>query len=495
MRCGAFCDEGDVPVSRIRNLKQLDTLIDTMRCAARVPGTAVAVVAEGEIKYAKGFGYRDLDARLPVTTNTVYPIASTSKALNATVLGMLVDESRLSWDAPVQRYLPGFRLHDSLISPFVTVRDLVTMRTGLPRHDWSRMEELVSRKELVERLRYLELSAGFRERFQYNNLTVTAAGHIAEVVAGRSWEELVQERIFTPLRMNNSGFSMPTAGDFTLSYHETSRRELKVTRRLATEVTAPSGGAIHSTINDMARWMLFNLDAGEAAGRSLIRRQTLLGIHSPQIVVGPDPAARKPNSMYAMGWTVDTYNGSARVSHGGYLHDINSEVTLFPNEGIGVVSFTNFGPPMVALPINEHVSDLIMGRKSLQSLEWHLAQYEKKIKDTRARNVAACRIENTSPSHSLDDYAGVYVHPGYGRIQIRRDGAQLIFQRNNLTLTLQHWHYDAWICEDSDLFEIHQAHPFDRASRWLFDTDVDGEIAGLSIPLEPTVAPIHFAKQ
>src|SRR5271156_841420 len=151
----------------IQNVEKLDSIIGPMLRAARVPGAAIAVVAGGEVVYAQGYGYRDLVAKLPVTPDTVYPIASTTKAINATLLGMLVDEGRLAWDAPVQNYLPRFRIGDSSRSSQITVRDLLLMRTGLPRHDWLWIENPTNRADLVERLRYLEMSAGFRERFQY----------------------------------------------------------------------------------------------------------------------------------------------------------------------------------------------------------------------------------------------------------------------------------------------------------------------------------------
>lgn len=476
------------------NLEKLDALIEPMRQAARIPGLAIAIVAGGATVFARGYGYRDLQAKLAMTEETIYPIASTTKAMNATLLGMLVDEGRLAWDMPVQSYLPRFRLGDSLTSAQVTVRDLVTMRTGLPRHDWLWKENLIGRADLVKRIAHLELSAGFRERFQYNNLTVTTAGHIAEVVTGQSWEELVRRRLFEPLRMSSTEPTLPISDNVSLSYHENARRELFLTKRLASEVSAPSGGAIHSTVVDMARWMLFNLNGGKVGEHRLIEPKTLAEIHSPQVVVGIDPSLPTSDAVYAMGWFVDTYGGHARLSHGGYLHDVNSEVMLFPKEGIGIVSFSNFGPPRLARLMSEHVFDLLVGIKSAQRLEEMLALYEKEIGDIHRRNASVCRVQDTSPSHGLDDYAGSYVHAGYGQISIRRDDQVLILRRYNLELPLEHWHYDAWVFAENDLFPIHKPHPFDRASRIVFEANADGEIIAFSLQLEPAVAPAWFMK-
>src|SRR5579872_1228457 len=460
-----------VEISRAtKNLRRFDAVIEAILHSSRIPGAAIAIVVGGETILAKGYGYRDLQAKLPATSQTVYPIASTTKAINATLLGTLIDEGKLAWDTPVQKYLPEFSLRDPLLSSRVTVRDLVLMRTGLPRHDWLWLENPMGRADMVARLRHLELSAGFRERFQYNNLTVSAAGHIAERITGQSWESLIQERILDPLGMRRTGFALPDSGDVTLSYHETSYRELKLSRRFATEHTSPSGGSIHSTVEDMARWTSFNLSGGAVGQRGLIKSQTLAEIHSPQIFSGAESGAPTPNAPYAMGWFVDTYNGCTRLSHGGLVHDVNSEVMFFPTNAIGVVSFSNFGFPTLARLINQCAFDLLMGFKSVQTVEEKLAEYERKIEETRERNAKVRRVENTSPSHALKDYAGCYAHPGYGKIEIDQVNGELIFRRNRLVLPLQHWHYDAWIAKDSDIFFLHVSHAFDRTSRFVFET-------------------------
>ena len=481
----------------LENLSKIDSLVERLLQVSRIPGAALAVVANGQIVLTKGYGLRDLQAQLPLTADTVYPIASTTKSLNATLLGMLVDEGLLAWDAPVQDYIPRFRLRDPLISMQVTLRDLVVMRTGLPRHDWLWCEHPITRAELVERLRHLEFSAGFRERYQYSNLTVVTSGHIAEVVTGQSWEDLIQQRILTPLGMTHTGFVLPTEGDVTSSYHENTLRELVPTRRLATEVTAPSGGSIHSTIADMARWVAFNMNGGRVGGRSLIQAKTLTEIQSPHITGGVQLTWPKSNASYGMGWFLDTYNELLRVSHGGYLFDVNSDVSLFPQRGIGLVSFINFGCPNLAKFINQLALDTVLGREPAETLEEKLADYEKRIKETRTRNDSVPRIPYTAPSHPVSDYSGTYTHPAYGDIRIAEQDGELVFHRYNLILPLQHWHYDAWVARDldSDYFPIHIQHSFDRTSRFLFETNADGAIAAVSIRLEPEVPAIRFEKR
>jgi len=478
----------------INSLVNLDDMVEPILGAARIPGAAIAVVADGECVLARGYGCRDLESRLPMTPETQYPIASTTKALNATILGMLVEEGRLSWDAPVRSYMPELQLWDALTSDRVTLRDLVTMRTGLPRHDWLWEENPIGRRELVERVRYLEPSAGLRERFQYNNLTATMAGYVAEIVSGRRWEELLRERILDPLKMHSTR-SGREGENLTSSYHENRARELILTEGAVSEATAPSGGTVHSCVVDMARWMIFNLSSARGSSVEGIAPEVLREIHSPQMVAGTDPAAPTENSIYAMGWFIDTYNGRPRLSHGGNLNGVNSEVSLFPQEGIGIVSFINFGCTSLARVVNQCAMDLILGMNPSMAYKSKLEQYERRVEDSRRRNEAVRRVGNTRPSHDLSDYKGHYVHPAYGVVEIQQRHGELIFQRGNLMLALEHWHYDAWVARECDRFRIDVPHAFDRTGRIMFETGEDGEIVALTIRLEPAVGPIRFRKQ
>jgi CubicO group peptidase (beta-lactamase class C family) len=487
-----FRDGGRV---NLRSLENLDSIIEPLLTVGRVPGVAIAVVASGEMVLAQGYGFRDLEKTLPLSADTMYPIASTTKAMNTALLAMLVEDGRLAWDAPVQQYVPHFRLSDPLVSAQVTIRDLVTMRTGLPRHDWVWIDQPIERASLIERLKFLQPSAGFRERFQYNNLTATAAGHIAEIMCGQRWEEIVTERLFTPLEMTRTSVLTPTDSNVTRSYHENQRRELVLTQHLATHATAPSGGAVWSTVGDMARWAVFNLSEGRVAGHSLLDATTLHELHTPQMVVGADPSSPSPGATYAFGWFVDTYQGHARLSHGGYLHDVHSEVTLFPEPDIGIVSWTNFGPPRLASFINQGAFDLLMGLTSLRTLEQTLAEYEQKIDQMHIRYAAQRRVHPAPPSHAAALYAGAYLNPGYGRIDIEVQADALILKRHDLRLSLEHWHFDCWAAKDGDQFPIHTPHPFDAASLFVFDMDPGGDITAVSIALEPAVAPIRFVKQ
>lgn len=480
-----------IPQQRI---EKLTGIIETIRSKSRIPGIAAAVVAGGELIYAEGCGYRDLKRKQPVTPDTAYPIASTSKAINATLLGMLVDDGVLDWDAPVQRYRPEFRLKDAAISSRVTVRDLITMRTGLPRHDYTWLGSRKSRTELLAGLEHLEASCDFRDHLQYNNLTCSLAGNLAEQITGKTWETLVRQRIFQPLGMRRSGCARPTHDNVTQSYHENWRRRLVVTKPRDTAATGPAGGVIHSTVSDMARWLSFNLQGGKSGRRRLIAAETLGEIHTPQLIIGRKSQTMLPyDAAYALGWMVRHHNGHKTVTHGGYLHDVSSSVMLFPDVNLGMVCFSNFGPPVMTDLINYYIFDTLMDLQPPLTYEQKLAEYEANIRKNRDRLAAVERTPDTKPSHPLQTYTGKYRHPAYGEIEIRKRGRGLAFKFNDLSLGLKHWHYDAWVAEDDERWTIHGAHPFDRSSPIQFHSK-GGDIAALSIALETAVAPIRFEK-
>jgi CubicO group peptidase (beta-lactamase class C family) len=469
----------------MHDLRRLDAMMESMLRAARIPGAALAIVSHERTILARGYGCRELASQLPMSARTIYPIGSTAKAFNATLIGMLVDESKLGWDTPVQNYLPQFGLRDAQASALVTLRDLVTMRTGLPRHDWMWMHDPVGRAEIAKRARHLEASASFRERFQYNNVTVAVAGHVAEIVMGRSWEVLVREKLLEPLGMVSTGFGVPETGEITASYHENRQRTLVMTSpRMDADMT-PAGTGFYSTIEDMARWLSFNL----------ARARVLEEIHTPQIVVGADPSSPTPGARYALGWFVDRYNGHRRISHSGHIHDLNSDVTVFPDEGLGFVSFVNFGCSVPAKLINQYAFDMLMGFAHEQTLEEKLAQYEQRIVSTQQCNGAHEPVRGTEWSHALESYTGMYESAGYGRIDVGLSEDGLAFRRGDLLLPLRHWHYDEWIAKEHDSFPLYGPHAFDPTSRLRFATGADGGVESVSIALEPAVSPIVFVKQ
>ena len=226
----------------------------------QIPGVAVGVVERGHLVFARGFGYRDVDNHLPVTPDTLFPLGSCSKAFTATAIALLADEGRIALDAPVRTYLPDFSLEDPVASATLTTRDLLTHRSGLPRHDLFWYQAPFSRDELYRRLRFLEPSGPPRARWRYNSLMFVVAGRIVEKVSGESWESFVQARILVPLDMRRtllSAEAMETDSDHASPYamREGSVQEIPMLKRLS--AIAPAG-AVQTSVRDLARWLTFH---------------------------------------------------------------------------------------------------------------------------------------------------------------------------------------------------------------------------------------------
>jgi len=269
----------------INKLEYLDRLIEEKIKEWKVPGIAIAVVKDNCLIYKKTSGYRDIKKNLKVTPDTVFPIASCSKAFGSTALGILVEEGKLDWDKPVRDYIPSFQILDSYASARITVRDLLCHRTGFARHDGMWYASSYSRKEIFARLKYLNSSAGFREKWQYNNLMYMAVSFLIEEITGTPWEKFIREKILAPLEMNSTSFSRSEVGkNFALPYKEKDAELLEMTP-VDLKNIGP-GGCMNSNISDMANWIIFNLNRGRFQDKQIISKEILNEIHTPQIITG-----------------------------------------------------------------------------------------------------------------------------------------------------------------------------------------------------------------
>ncbi|NJL29634.1 MAG: serine hydrolase, partial [Thermoanaerobaculia bacterium] len=488
---------GDAPAARARAaLDGFDAVLEQAVADWNVPGLGIAVVAGGEVVFARGFGQRDLERGLPMTPDTLFAIGSTTKAMTTTVLGMLVDEGKLDWDQPVRRYLPGFRLADEVVGARITTRDLVSHRSGLPRHDllWY-SDRHGTRENVVARLADLELSADLRQKFQYNNLMFMTAGYLAGELTGKSWEETVQERLFSPLGMTRSVFSvdaMQKDADHALPYKENDDKKLERIPFRNIDLIGPAG-AVDSSVQEMSRWLLFNLAGGKVGDRQLIQPATLADLQSPQMALPNPPPTEKSIAQraYGMGWLIAVYRGHKMVEHGGGIDGFNTEILLFPDDGVGVVAFTNRNSELATYASRE-AADRVLGLAKVE----HLADALKRAKEAEAAGRAAAakkdsvRAASTHPSHPLASYVGAYTHPGYGRLEIAaatgENALEMVY--NEIRAPLDHWHYDVWNGAKS------AGDPTFEDVKFRFRTSFDGDIDAVEAPFEPTVAPIVFTK-
>jgi CubicO group peptidase (beta-lactamase class C family) len=474
-------------------LQGFDQFVAQVMAEWKVPGLAVAVVRNGRTIYAAGFGYRDVTRKLPVTSRTIFGIGSCSKAFTATALGILADEGKLDWDKPVREYLPAFKLADEVASERLTPRDLMTHRTGLPRHDNVWIRSPLTRQEMFDRLRFLEFSRDIRQSYQYNNLMVMTAGYLVGVVAGTSWEEFTRGRLLQPLGMAETNFSTDDsqkAADFSRSYTLV-KDEVEEFPFYNADALGPAG-SINSTAEDMARWILMNINkgrAGEKLDKQVISERRLAEVHAPQVVVPDDlkyPELFYPS--YGLGWRITAYRGHPFLSHGGAIMGFSAMVAFLPRDGIGIVLLNNLEDAPINGILAYNVVDRLLG---LDPVDW-----DQRVKDDQARSKAeaekrakereADRKPGTVPSHPLGDYAGGYEHPAYGTITVSLAGAEMKAEYHQRTFVLDHYHYDVFRMRNEWM---------DAEYRATFVTGPDGKIAALTIPFERSVKDIVFTKK
>ena len=454
------------------------------------PGTAVAVAREGELVLLKGFGQRNLAEDLPVTTDTVFSIASCSKAICCASLAVLVDDGKLDWDVPVQRYLPDFALFDASASARITPRDLVTHRSGLPRHDGLWYGSTLTRDEMIHRLRYVEPTKDLRQVWQYQNLMYLAAGYLAGKINGTSWEELVQTRLFDPLGMTNSAFSVLHAQqspDHARPYAEREGETREIPFRNI-DAIAPAG-AIVSSIADMSQWLLLNLNQGRHDGRRIISPEQIAQLRQPQMIM-PNWNKYPESSLpaYAFGWAVESYRGHTKISHGGNIDGFTSLVTFLPDAGIGVVVLTNKNQSSIPTAVTLTAVDQLLGLPAAPWAERFRQDYEtaKAAGESGKERAEAETVPGTQPSHLLAAYAGAYEHPGYGRLLIEEKEEGLSVRFNAMAGPLTHRHSDVF---EYDYVEIGARIPLN------FAADVTGDIVSVAAPIEPMVKEIVFTRQ
>ncbi|HKQ91780.1 MAG TPA: serine hydrolase, partial [Blastocatellia bacterium] len=469
-----------------------DVVTDAMK-KFEVPGMAIAIVKNNEVIYAKGFGLRDVEKQLPVTADTLFAIGSSSKAFTTFVLGTLVDEGRIEWDKPARNYIPWFKLFDPSMTERLSVRDLVTHRSGLPRHDLVWYNNFnASRESLVRKLAYLEPSADLREKWQYNNLMYLTAGYLTEVITGKSWEDAVRDRVLNPLGMKRTNFSVNDSqkdNDFAQPYGKRGDKIEKLPFRPITNL-GPAG-SINSSVNEMARWVIAHINGGKYGDKKIAETATVDDMHRPYMTTGASSEFQEiVGGEYALGWFVDTYRGRRRVQHGGNIDGFSANVVLFPKDGVGMVALTNLsGTPLRDL-ITQVAADRLF---KLSQVDWitqaagRRAMLEQAGREGEKKKEVT-RVQGTQMSHKLEDYAGDYEHPGYGVMKVALRAGKLEATFNNIATPLEHWHYDT--------FNGGRAKdPVFNNMKYSFQTDVNGNVATISAQFEASVKEIVFAKK
>jgi len=465
------------------DLEALARTLDEARLTLDVPGMGVAIVQEGEVVFARGFGERTLGKGDAVDADTLFAIGSASKAFTSAGVAMLVDEGEVNWSDRVREHLPWFRMHDAYPTDELRIRDMLSHTSGLPRGDMVWYGSDYDRREIVERLPELEPVSSFRSAFGYQNIMYIAAGLLIEEVSGAPWDDFLPSRIFEPLGMDDTNLSVAALSglDNVATPHAKIEQEITPIPWRNIDNAAPAG-SINSSVNDMAKWVTLLLDEGKLGEGDeeevVITPGAIETMWTPvSLAVAPGPlGALRAEShflLYGLGWFVQDYRAEKVVQHGGNIDGMSALVAMMPEHDLGVVVLTNMnGSVLPPVAVNE-VFDAFLGA---DDHDW--ADEAKQVMDTaeqaaeQARKQAEeQRVEGTSPSHDLEDYTGTYTHDFYGDIEVTLEDGALVFTRGSLVADAAHWHYDT--------FELTNRAPWPELGNVTFRVGGDGKVSEL----------------
>lgn len=476
-------------------LKGLDTFATKVLKDWHAAGVTIAVVEKGKVVYTGGFGYRDLDKKLPVTENTQFAIGSCTKAFTSSMLGMLQKDGIVDLDKPVRNYLPELKFQNEYTNNHVTLRDMMCHRTGLPRHDLSWYASWATRNELLERIQYMEPTAELRAKWQYNNFMFLAQGVVIEKLTGKSWEENMKEKILKPLGMDNTNLStkdMERSADHSLAFVSTDSSVKTIPYRNI-DAMGPAG-SVNSCAKDMAKWLITWVNGGKFDGKEIIPSSYVSEAITIQMATGGSiPLAENPDvhfSGYGLAWGMASYRGHYRVEHGGGIDGFITTTGFFPSDSIGIFVSSNQGG--VTSVIRNFIADRML---KLSYRNWNkflldATNKEKEAAKAVVKNDSIGHQFNTKPSHELKDYTGTYSNPGYGKIEITMKDGGLVSKFNSIDIRLDHFHYDQFNAVILDP-SLQDAPPI----RFSFHIDVKGEISKMTVPFESDVKDIEFEKE
>src|SRR5205807_259479 len=445
-------------------LQGFDTYMEQVLKDWNTPGIGVGIVVNDKLVFAKGYGYRDYEKKLPFTPTTLCQIASNSKLFTAVAAGMLVEEGKLTWDKPVRESVSTIQFFNDQLNNNVTLRDMLSHRTRVTPHDLIWFKSPFTRKELFEKLKYLEPQEPMRETFLYNNLMYAAAGSIIELKSGKTWEQFVRERIFAPLDMNTTTYTisdMTQHPDHGVPFREKrdSFELYKIPYYEDTEGVAPAG-AIISNIDELSHWLIALMNDGKYNGKQVLPANVLKATLQPAIGL-PNTLGESQgfwellNPAYGMGRQTAAYRGHLMTFHGGDLPGFHSQVSFLPNDKIGVIVLviSDHSAPLYNI-VSYNVYERLLG---MDQTPWSQRQLQQRLANKKAGTEARAkaggdRVLNTKPSHALADYAGEYENAAYGILKIGLQGDQLQFGFHEFHFPMNHFHYDRFDTPDDEQY-------------------------------------------
>lgn len=472
-------------------LQGFDAYMEKVLKDWNAPGIGVGIVVNDKLVFAKGYGYRDYEKKLPITSKTLFPIASNTKLFTAVAAGFLVEEGKLTWNRPIRESVPSIEFYNNELNTTITLRDMLGHRTGITRHDsiWYKSDD--NEKDLFAKLKYLEPKEPVRQLFLYNNMMYAGVGQSIYLQSGKTWADYVREKILKPLEMNSTTYSiadMLKQPDYGVPFTER-RDSMEIYKIPYYEETSglAAAGAIISNIDDLSHWLIALMNDGKYAGKTVLSPKVLQATLEPGIALPNTQAETRGwweilNRTYGMGRQTAVYRGHVITMHGGDLPGFHSQVSYLPKERIGVIVFV-IGDHIAPLynPISYNIYERFLG---MSQTPWTDRLLEIRLKNkkagTEARSKAgAGRVADTKPSHALADYVGEYEHPAYGILNIGLKDNQLQFAFHKIKFGMTHFHYDRFDTPDDE-----------QDGKWSvnFATNPQGEIDRATMSLDEAEA-------
>lgn len=475
---------------------EIDLLVESAMKTFEVPGIAVAIVKDGKVIHSKGYGVRSIKTMQKTDENTLFAIASNSKAFTSAALGILVDDGKLKWNDRVVDIIPEFRLYSPYVTEEFTVKDLLTHRSGLGLGAGDLMvwpdSSNFTLNDIIHNLRYLKPVSSFRTKYDYDNLLYIVAGEVVKRVSGMSWEEFVETRIMQPLGMKNSAASYTRLKDRSdiIDAHVPIDGKIVAVPMDINDVANPAAG-IYSSVADMSKWAIMQMNDGkygEGLSKQIFSSEAHWEMWSPQTII-PVRGKTIYNThfqSYGLGWGLSDVNGYKQVTHTGGLAGIVTQVTLIPELKLGIIVFTNQQSGAAFTSITNTIKDSYFGIKNIDRIKENFDRVKKDEADAdnvtgpvmkKVEEMQKLLAQNQLPGVDLASYAGTYTDNWFGDVVISlKDGNLGFASKRSPKLSGEMFYFggDTFIVKWND-------RSFDADAFVKFELDFNGNASGIKM--------------
>lgn len=487
-----------------KRLKGIEKELNKILEATEAAGFAVAVVDKNRIVYAKGFGYRDLENKVPADANTLFAIGSSTKAFTSAILGQLRDGDSLSFDDNPRKHLPELEFYNDDLNNNVIIKDLMRHSTGIPRHDVSwYLFPTESSDSLLTRIKDHEPFTGLRQQWYYNNFMFLAQGEIAHKLTGKSWGDNIKERFFKPLNMNRSNVSIDELleKDNRAIGYRTVKNGVNNKLDYYRISGMRAAGSINSSVNEMSKWLITWINNGKYNDDQIIPETYRNEAMSSQMVVGSAlPDEETPDihfATYGYGWFMTSYKSHYRVEHGGNIDGFSANVAFYPSDSLGIVVLANQDGSRVPTLVRNTIADRML---KVNKTDWTKRFIEAKEKADKVQADSEeegdqAQVKNTKPSHNLIEYTGNYDLEGYGNFDLLLKNDSLFANFKRMKVWLKHYHYDVFTPYEVKNNKVDTTGGVATQLKFNFVANLSGDIASVNIFMEPTLSePMSFKR-